>query len=270
MRTAVPAAAGRASPSRRRRRDGGRGPADGRVAGSLCGRVPDRGRNGRLVTRSKRRPSRGWTGWSAWRSRLADGGSGEVLDSHRRRLPAGGRPRGVRPWWRLLAGTSCLCAAAGRASPLERAARRLRELGAGVCETSAHAYLALAAHLAGDWSWLPGRPSTPRTAGRPPRGSRRGRGGRPGAGPAVRRRPASWREPGSCSNRSGTWDWHRRLGSGRPAGLDGAAAGSPVGDGRRRRRPRRWSSAAAGQARRRPSGPGAGPCGCAASAASRS
>lgn len=119
------------------------------VAGPLCGRVPD----DQDLERIRDEVEETAVPWLDRMARVAlvsaTVDSADVLDN----LSDACRREGDR-WGEalvaLLSGSGCLCRGEVAIPYFERAARIFDEVGAGVLETTAHAYLSLSAHAAGD------------------------------------------------------------------------------------------------------------------------
>jgi DNA-binding SARP family transcriptional activator len=198
------------------------------VAESRCGRVPQDDEIDRLRDEVE-------AAAVPWLDRMAraavvaaDGGSGGALDD----IADACQREGDRWGEGLVAflhGTTSLSRGAPEAASLERAARVFGDLGAGVCEVAAQAYLALSAHLAGD------RELAARTAQhvRTVAATLEVPGAVGGAALAMARvfddageltRARDLLEP------LGTWVWHRELGLRRPGPHSVPPAAAPSGD----------------------------------------
>ncbi len=180
------------------------------VAESRCGRVPDDDEIDRLRDEVEAAAVPWLDRMARAAVAVADSGSGLALDA----IADACQREGDRWGEALVAfmdGTGCVWRGETGTASLERSARVFADLGAAVCETTAHAYLALAAHLAGD------RQLAARTA----QHSRTLAGTLevPGAGGVAALTLARVFDDDAELARAqelleplGTWSWHRELG----------------------------------------------------------
>ena len=198
------------------------------VAESRCGRVPEDDEIDRLRDEVEAAAVPWLDRMARAAVAVADGDSGRALDA----IADACQREGDRWGEALVAflhGTTCLSGGAPGTASLERAARVFGDLGAGVCEAAAQAYLALSAHLAGD------RELAARTAqhARTVAATLEVPGAVGGAALAMARvfgdageltRARELLEP------LGTWGWHRELGLRRPGGQPAPLADPSNGD----------------------------------------
>ncbi len=184
------------------------------VAGLMCGRVPDPDELDRLRDEAEA-ASIPWLERMATAAVvLAEPGSGEVLE-----VVADACQREGDRWGEalvtLMYGTSCLWRRQVGIPYLQRAARIFADLGAGVCETTACAYLALCACAGGDRDLATGMAHHARTLA-----SLREVPGAAGvAALALARLSGDEAELARAQGMLeplGTWTWHERLASGQP------------------------------------------------------
>jgi DNA-binding SARP family transcriptional activator len=198
------------------------------VAESLCGRVPDDDEIDRLRDEVEAAAVPWLDRMARAAMAVADGGAGGALDE----IADACQREGDR-WGEgvvaFLHGTTCLSLGAPRTASLERAARVFGDLGAGVCEAAAQAYLALSAHLAGDRELAARAAQQARTVA----ATLEVPGAAGGAALAVARvfgdageltRARELLEP------LGTWGWHRDLGLRSPGPQPAPPAAPSSGD----------------------------------------